>query len=147
MRNRRDDFSALAPLYPDAKVIGVEIAAVQDRRQLERPNLEYVQGHIRDLLKFSTDQESREGYFGYVFSRQLLLGVVNWPGYIRSAASLLKPIRWLEAQETSMRFASATNEYIADDWLFCPALVQDARAIGLDVEIGPRVMGLFRESG
>lgn len=139
--------SLLASLYPEAQVIGVDIAAVQEGRHEQQSNLEYVQGDIRELVKSGVDPRFQQGSFDFVFNRLLLLGMVDWPGYISSVVSLLRPEGWLEIQEPSMSLWTAQGEKIQDSWEFWPAFKADMKAIGLDGEIGEKLADYFRETG
>lgn len=136
--------SLLASLYPEAQVIGVDIAAVQEGRHEQQRNLEYVQGDIRELVKSGADPRFQQGSFDFVFNRLLMLGMVDWPGYISSVASLLRPGGWLEIQEPSMSFWAAEGGKIQDSWEFWPAFKADMKAIGLDGEIGEKLADYFR---
>ena len=134
----------LASAYPTAQVYGVDLAAVPEVRHGKLSNLEYVQGDILNLI--GVDSRFDLGSFDYIFHRLLIFGVTNWPGYIASVGRLLRPGGTLEIQEPNMNIQSAKSEPLGDSMLWYRSFRPDAVAMGLDVEIGAKLVKLFRAS-
>ena len=132
----------LATRFPDAQVIGVDIAPVPEGRHGKRDNIVYVQGDVQGLIGRETIFAL--GSFDYVFQRLLVFGLTDWPEYIALITALLKPSGWLEVQEATMQIHSGEDEPISDTWWHYPQLRADALALGLDIEIGSKLYGIVR---
>lgn len=134
----------LAKLYPDAQVIGVDISAVPPIH--EKPdNVQYVQGNVRELIR-GADLQFAIGSFDYVFSRFLVLGMTDWPGYVDVVASLLKPGGWAELQDLEMKQWDKHGECISDSWSYFVPFRDALAAKGLDVCIGSKLADLMKRS-
>lgn len=135
----------LARAYPDAEVIGLDISPVPERH--EKPaNLTYVQG---DVMKLSgaEDERFKDGSFDYVFHRLLVLGMTDWPGYAARVAALLAPGGWAEMQDYDMSIFNSAGENVSDSWWHWQAFKEDARAIGLDTDVGRKLSAIMRDAG
>lgn len=136
----------LALAYPDAEVIGLDISPVPDRYD-KPPNLTYVQGDIMALAGLKDDERFQEGSFDYVFHRLLVLGMTDWPGYVRKIVGLLKPGGWAEMQDYDMTIFNSEGEPISDEWWHWTAFREDAGAMGLRTDIGRHLGSLMRDAG
>ena len=94
----------LALIYPEAQVIGIDIAPVPESRHEKRVNVEYIQGDIREVL--GQDPRLQVGSFDYIFQRLLIYGMTEWDKYIASIIGLLKPGGWLELHEACSQLYS-----------------------------------------
>jgi len=137
----------LGKLYPQAEVIGIDIAPVPVDRHGQTPsNVKYVQGDVRQLIK-SNDQAFQAGSFDYIFERLLILGITDWPGHISAISTLLKPNGWLECHEFAWRLFSSSGKPFMDDTPAYAATVAEANKIGLNVNIGSELADTFRSVG
>ena len=134
----------LAARFPEAQVIGVDIAPVPEGRHEKFDNVNYVQGDIRDLIGQGTTFEA--GSFDYVFQRLLVFGLSRWPEYIALITTLLKPSGWLEVQEATMQLYSGADEPISNTWWHYLQIRADALALGLDIEIGSKLYDISRST-
>lgn len=86
--------------------------------------------------------------FDLVFSRLLLYGMPDWPGYIQQAKTMLRAGGWLELQEPSMiPWFDGSENIISSNWTWLKE--QDAAwtARGLDMCVGPKLAAYMREAG
>lgn len=138
----------LARTYPNAQVIGVDFSAVPDGRYTKLNNIEYVQADIMELIKNDgKDPRFQAGSFNYVFSRLLIFGMADWPGYLSGITTLLGPGGFLEVQEPSVTCTKADGTRLAETWWHYRQWKSDAEAIGLDFEAGPRLSAYFERTG
>lgn len=134
----------LSKLYPEAQIIGVDIAPVPPMRHGEQPsNVTFIQGNIRDLID-TKDPLFTPGSYDYVYERLLILGITDWPGHISAISSLVKPGGWLECHEFTWMLYSASGDRLFDSEPFFLKIKEDAEAIGLNVEIGAELSNTFR---
>lgn len=136
----------LALAYSEAEVIGLDISPVPEERYEKPANLTYVQG---DVMKLSAaeDERFKDGSFDYVFHRLLVLGMTDWPGYAKRVAALLAPGGWAEMQDYDMSIFNSANENESDSWWHWQAFKEDARAIGLDTDVGRKLGAIMRDAG
>lgn len=136
----------LAKRYPQAEVIGIDLAPVPADRHGKTPsNITYVQGDVQDLI--SKDPRFQVGSFDYVFERLLILGITDWPGHISAISGLLKPNGWLECHEFAWRLYSPSEKNILESDPAYQAVKADGTAIGLNLEIGSELDDVFRSVG
>lgn len=137
----------LAKLYPQAEVIGIDIAPVPQNRHGQTPsNVTYVQGDVRELIK-SKDSKFQPGSFDYIFERLLILGITDWPGHISAISSLLKPSGWLECHEFAWRIYAASGAPLLQDKEAFKAVEAGGKEIGLNLQIGSELADTFRSTG
>lgn len=91
----------MADQIPNARVIGVDIAAVQP--SWVPPNCEF---HLFDIENptdwehLSTLEGVEEGLFDYIHARELYLSIRDWPTVLKACLAHLKPGGWLELGTT-----------------------------------------------
>lgn len=143
----------LGRLFPSAQVIGVDLSPVPVDRHGQLPNVKYLQGSVADLLEKG---ELEAGSFDYVFSRLILLGIVDWETHIRDVVmKLLAPGGCTEMQEyDAMIRAGGTGqlgvEYgteLGAEWEWFKLWLADTEAIGLDLRIGLHLNQLLVGAG
>lgn len=134
----------LATKFPEAHVIGLDIAPIPKERHERARNVTYIQGDIRELV--ASGPVFAVGSFDYVFQRLLVFGLSDWQEYITLITSLLRPSGWLEMQEASMQLYSGMDEPISSTWWHYPQILADASALGLDIEIGRKLFGLVEST-
>lgn len=84
--------------FPESTVIGVDLSPVPDWGNTP-PNVRYLQGDVKDLA--GKHDELSYGTFDLVFSRLLILGMVDRPTYVDTAGKLARPGGFVEMQEVS----------------------------------------------
>lgn len=130
----------LAKTYPDAHVIGVDLAPVPESRHGKRPNIEYVQGNVADLI--GQDPRFQPESFDYIFQRLLVMGLTDWPGHVASISRLLKPGGYLELHDIDMDLQGPDGKPLQMEWY--DAYLHDTRASGLDMQVGRKLAALLR---
>ncbi|CZT21699.1 uncharacterized protein RCC_07564 [Ramularia collo-cygni] len=137
----------LAKQFPQAQVIGIDIAPVPADRHGQTPsNVTYIQGDIRQLIN-SQDPNFQAASFDFIFERLLILALTDWPGHISAISSLLKPNGWLECQEFEWTIYAASGERPMESMEAYAAVVADSEKIGLNVNIGRELPEIFRSGG
>ena len=131
----------LASVYPEAQVIGIDIAPVPESRHGKRPNVEYIQGDIRELL--GKDPRLELGSFDYVFQRFLLYGVTEWEVHLTSLTKSLRLGGWLEFQEPSAQLRSEDGDPVLVGERFHDEFFSQAAALGLNPAAGESLRQLM----
>lgn len=132
----------LGDTYSTAKVYGIDISPVPDR---QRPsNVEYILGDVRNLI--NNDEHLAFGSTDFVFSRLLVLGMTDWPGYVRDMASLLRPGGQLEAQDFVVE-GYLYGDCCSVDWEWLNALKFAAKQNDLDLQCGRNIKGYMEMAG
>lgn len=132
----------LASTYPDAEVIGVDIAPVPPSQHAKPTNVKYVQGDVRSLIGTPGFEL---GTFDYIYQRLLVMGMTDWPGHIEKISGLLVPGGWLEVQDVTTMVFSPSGERVYNKTKFFPKLKADCDSQGLDIFIGEKLAKLFEE--
>ncbi|KAL8675487.1 MAG: hypothetical protein Q9168_000188 [Polycauliona sp. 1 TL-2023] len=134
----------LAAAYPTAHVYGIDLSPVptlSDSGSRDPPNVEFLLGDVRasnsKLLPSSTD---------FIYSRLLIMGMTDWPGYVRDLVSLLRPGGWVEMQDFSLDWY-LNGARCSQDWQWLEALFLAARQKGLDLRGGKNVQTYMRQAG
>ena len=133
----------LAQAFSDAQVLGVDISPVPPVHH-KPDNVEYIQGDFLELVK-SDNSRLQAGTFDYIFSRLLVLGMTNWPGYFREVTRLLVAGGWLEVQEYYSAVFDADEHMISGDWPSMNALWNLVERKGLDPKAGPTIIEWMRD--
>lgn len=138
----------LARLFPQAEVIGVDIAPVPSNRHGPVPsNITYIQGDIRQLIA-SGNPNFQPASFDYVFERLLIMAITDWPAHISAISNLVRPGGWLECHEFSWTmFSSAGEDRPFGSSTFFNAMREDTKAIGVNIDVGEGLAGTFRSVG
>lgn len=91
----------LAILFPQAQVYGVDLTKVPSSNSYSvPPNVTFIRGNIRSLAGEHVDIQ--KDAFDLVFSRLLIAGMRDWPGYVATCKELLRPGGWLEIQDLDL---------------------------------------------
>jgi trans-aconitate methyltransferase len=81
----------IASEFPHAKVYGLDLSPVPNIRE-KLPNIEYIQANFNDITgPEEPDARFKPASFDYLFSRLLLLGMTDWPGYVARTVALVRP--------------------------------------------------------
>lgn len=129
--------SAFATTYPSASITGVDTQPVHAIHP-QPSNLTYVTGDVNTA--------SLPAPFDIVFSRLMIAGMTNWPGYISKLSSLLASGGWAEFQELDLQLYDASGSPVPNDG---PAeqIFAATEKMGLDFKAGPKIKGLLESSG
>ena len=98
-------------------------------------------------LAKSSDSSFAPGSFDYIFHRLLVLGMTDWPGYVSTVGSLLRPGGWAEMQDFDINIRGADGKSISEDWNFYHYFIEDCKAIGLDIQAGSQLGSRMRNAG
>ncbi|ORY01364.1 S-adenosyl-L-methionine-dependent methyltransferase [Clohesyomyces aquaticus] len=91
---------AIASAHPSTTVYGVDLSPVPQNIRTKLQNLYYVQCDFNELVAQNPpDPRFHPASFDYVYSRLLIYGITDWPGYLSRAIGLAKPGAWIEMQE------------------------------------------------
>ncbi|KAK0720759.1 S-adenosyl-L-methionine-dependent methyltransferase [Lasiosphaeris hirsuta] len=130
-----------ADMFPTADVIGVDIAPTQP---------EWVPPNCRFELD---DMEARwtwkENSFDYIFSRDLILAIRDWPKLVDQVYTHLKPGGWVEFQCVTGVVKCDDASLPPDSMLreFSKAINQSTAAFGTPVDDPARWRGWFEDCG
>jgi trans-aconitate methyltransferase len=89
----------LSARFPSAQhVYGVDLSDVPaEISDAALPNLSFLHGNFRKLV--GKDMRLSYSSVDFVYSRLLLCGMTDWPGYVRDIFDVLKPGAWLEMSD------------------------------------------------
>ncbi|KAK5114802.1 hypothetical protein LTR85_010115 [Meristemomyces frigidus] len=146
----------LAREYPSAEAVGLDLSPVP--KQGDRPsNVRFVQGNIltekpsswvctndtATAPKAVLDVEA----FDLIYSRLLICGLSDWPKYIRTEYSLLKPGGWAEVHDLDWIWYDKHGKVISDDWPWFRRLRSAGESRGLDFSGGSRTQQWMNDAG
>lgn len=127
-------------------VLGVDLSPVPTQESGER--VKFLQGDFRRLAEDLRDSELQPGSFDYIFSRMLVYGMTDWPGYVSQAKTLMSPGGWLELQEIDMSALFDENQApISESWAWLSEQQAAWANRGLDMSCAPKLEGYLREAG
>lgn len=136
--------------WPSAEVIGLDLSPIPSNLRQKSANLKFVQG---DIMTLAGDQATNleHATFDFVFSRLLLAGIPDWPAYVQTCFSMLKPGGWFESQEMSFRwhkFDERGNETeISTHWDWLDTMLRSGMAKSLDFRAGEKLSQNFEKAG
>lgn len=133
----------LGQKYPAAQVYGIDLSPVPKTSGPNPANVTYIQGDIRQLLH--ADPRLAPGTADFVFNRLLILGMSDWPGYVRDVTSLLKPGGWAEMQDYVLGLYLHGQPCPHSAWR--RALAKVAAVKGWDLYCGRNIEGYMRDAG
>jgi len=134
----------LGRLYPSASIIGIDQAPIVGSRSEKLPNVQFIQEVFHDLV---ADGTLKPQDFDFVFSRMLVMSLVDWRIYVSAASSLLKPGGWLELQDLSWRLRNKDGEAIDTRYEYLIAIQETCVEKGLDPFAGERLAPYMEKSG
>lgn len=113
--------------YPNAEAFGLDISPVPNVHT-HSPHVHFMQGNaISQKASQWVDTEAREkegiafnrddNLFDYVFSRMQILGIYDWPNFIKSEFALLKPGGWAEVHDIDWEYLDGDGKNISDGWV------------------------------
>ncbi|KAK3359098.1 S-adenosyl-L-methionine-dependent methyltransferase, partial [Lasiosphaeria hispida] len=130
-----------ADMFPSVDVIGVDIAPTQP--EWVPPNCRF------ELDDIEARWTWKENSFDYIFSRDLILAVRDWPKLIDQIYTHLKPGGWVEFQCVTGVVKCDDASLPPDSMLreFSKAIDQSTTAFGTPVDDPARWGGWFEERG
>ncbi|KAL8987746.1 MAG: hypothetical protein Q9169_008657 [Polycauliona sp. 2 TL-2023] len=131
----------LGETYSSAKVYGIDISPVPTTIDPNPPKVEYILGDIREVTGQFTP-----GSIDLIFSRLLVMGMTDWPAYIRDMASLLRPGGWMEMHDLSNDWY-LHGTHCSEDWEWLKALYVVAERKGWDLRCGKNIKKYMEEAG
>ena len=132
----------LGSIYPEAQIYGIDLTPVPS--QSKPPNVHYIQGEVRSLL--THDERLSPSTASFIFSRLLILGMADWPGYIRDMTSLLQSGGWIEMQEFVFELYRH-GKCCSAEWGWLRALHEAAEKRGWDLRCGGRGEEYMKQAG
>lgn len=144
----------LGTIYPNADVVGLDLSTVPELRIRPR-NVRFLKGDVMSQTpqewtpQSGTDLVKNDDRgFDYLFSRLLICGMNDWPGYLRKAFSLLNADGWAEMHDLDwVWFDASSGRVISDDWEWLKVLKSAAEERRLDFEGGSGVKGWMADAG
>ncbi|GIJ90951.1 hypothetical protein Asppvi_009916 [Aspergillus pseudoviridinutans] len=133
----------LAKCFPSAEVVGVDLAAPIDL-STKPDNVTYLQGDFFHLVESGV---LKEGDFDFIFSRMLVVGMVDWPRYASTVSRLLKQGGWVEMQDLSWHLYDHNECSIDDAFPFVLAIQNLLLRKGLDPFCGEHLAEYMRSAG
>lgn len=129
---------AMASLFPQANILGVDIALTSLPRPLP-PTCLFSQANILDGLPFPAQQ------FSYTHQRLLVAAIParHWPGVVRELVRVTRPLGWIELLEvgvTIQHAGPATKRLL--DWM-----TGISQSLGFDLEIVRHLGDLLTHEG
>lgn len=135
----------LAQRFPDAEVVGVDIAPVPIMNN-SPPNVHFIQSDIKEFARHKDGAFNGDG-FDYIFSRLLFMGIIDWPAHIALLVSLLSHDGWIELQELDLTaFAIDGKTVVSEKWLYWSVIKEDLNATGLDMDAGRHLRGYLSQN-
>lgn len=129
--------------YPSAQVYGVDISPVPEDPS-KPSNVTFIQGLMPEEV--IDNQVLREETFDLVFSRLLLGGMAHWQNYVSTAARLLKPGGFMEAQDLALGYF-VDGVPCDEDWTWNSTFIAEGKNQGLDLLCGKHMEGYMRNAG
>ena len=119
----------IAERYPNAQVFGVDLSKVPKLRPHEQ-NVRFLRGNVTAQKPTAWEVDdggeklSQEaGCFDYIFSRLLILGMHDWPEYIRAEFDLVRPGGWVEVHDLDWDWFDRNDNVISKDWGWLHTLI------------------------
>lgn len=111
----------LSEMFPTTECIGLDLSPVPQIRS-HQSNVRFFKGNgstqrpskwvPEDGAPFTQDRN----LFDYIFSRLLILGMSDWPAFIRREFELLKPGGWAELQDLAWDWYDPDGTVVSDSW-------------------------------
>lgn len=125
----------LAKRFPSAEVVGIDLEATIDLSTKPK-NVTYLQGDFFHLVESGA---LKEGDFDFIFSRMLVVGMIDWQRYTSSVSRLLKQGGWAEVQDLSWHLYDHNGGSVDEDFPYVLAIQNLLSKKGLDPFCGERL--------
>lgn len=144
----------ISSTYPRASCIGLDLSPVPNIRP-RRSNTHFFQGNFTSSQPSSWIPNTRAPplpndpeLFDYIFSRLLILGMTDWPSFIKKEFSLLKPGGWAEVHDLEWHWYDAEDNVISHEWNWLQRLGEVCeREKGMDLHCGAKAKQWMQEAG
>lgn len=146
----------IANSFPLATVYGLDISPVPDTR-VHPPNTHFLKGNILQHKPYewvaqspSTNpwpESADSELFDFIYSRFLVFGVNDWPGYIGKVFSLLKPGTFAEIHDVSWDVYNGSDANLSDSWSWFRAMRAAGAEQGLDLSCGEKIQAWMKDAG
>ena len=156
----------LGTRFAHAQVFGLDLSPVPQLR--ERPaNVRFLQGNV--LSQKPSEWSSIDGeddanaaaaaaaarairtndreIFDLIYSRLLICGLTDWPKFIQTEFSLLKPGGYSEVHEVDWIWYDKSNAVLSDSWPWFRKLRAFGETKGINYSCGSHVQQWMRETG
>lgn len=129
-----------ADTFPDIEVVGVDLSPIQPT--MTPPNLKFMVDDIEQPWAYPRP-------FDFIFSRQLLMSLGDWPGLMRQAYANLVPGGWVEFQDYTILPESDDDSVTENDVVIKweRLLIDAAYKIGREPCPGPKLEQWVRDAG
>lgn len=144
----------MAQKFPMADCIGLDLSQVPANLRARTPRVRFFQGNI--LTEKASQWRPSDGddrlpqdsqAFDYVYSRLLILGMSDWPGYIQSVFDVLKPNGWMEIHDPDWVYFKE-GQSISDEWPWLSTLRRICEnEKGMDFHCGSNAAQRMRACG
>lgn len=143
--------------FSDADVVGLDLSSVPKLRD-RPPNVRFLQGNILtdkpsswlpDHNVATSGSEALPGdaaAFDLIYSRLLLCGMSEWPKYINTDFSLLRPGGWAEVHDLDWIWYGKAGQIISDAWPWWRRLRSAGEGKGLDFSCGSKTQAWMKHS-
>lgn len=109
-------------------------------------NLAFIRGDFRKIA--GVDPRLPYGSADYVYSRLLICGMTEWPGYVRQALKMLKPGGWAEMGDYVERVYYTDMRLVAhEDWEWLRSIRTGGAKQGLDLDAGLNIPRYMEDAG
>lgn len=132
---------------PTTHVYGIDLCPVPSSpTDASLPNLTFILGNFRTLA--GKDPRLQPNTFDLVYSRLLLCGMTDWPGYVRDMFAMLKPGGWADFGDyIEDVFYTDARCQPREDWEWLRAIRLGGDRKGLDLDCGANVRRYMQEAG
>lgn len=138
----------LSSHFSKAQVCGIDLSAVPTQPGYsDLTNLIFVRGNFRKLV--GIDPRLRSNSVDFVFSRLLLCGMTDWPGYVRDIFDVLTPGGWAEMGDyVEDVFYPNNNDLVPrEQWEWLKLIRKGGKLQGLDLDAGLTVKKYMEDAG
>ena len=126
--------------FPRAKhVYGIDLCRVPlQPEDSKHANLSFIQGDILRLA--GSSPRLPFGSVDFVYSRLLLCGITDWPGYLQTVLNMLKPGGWAEIDDWVEDVHYTDNRIVPrEEWEWLRCIRAGSARRGLDMDAGLNV--------
>ena len=137
----------LASTFPDSQNYGIDLCQVPaEPADITTKNLTFIRGDFRKMA--GQDERLQWGSIDFFFSRLLLDGMTDWPGYVHDAFKMLRPGCWAEMGDYVEDCFYEDNHIIPREaWPWLKAIRDGGFRQGLDLDAGSTIEGYMEGAG
>lgn len=137
----------LSSYYPEAQTFGVDLSKMPSQPgDIKLPNFHFIQGNFRKLVR--EDPRIQSNSKDFVFSRLLIYGITDWPGYVQDIYDVLKPGGWVEIEDYAMDLFYRDQEIVPrEDWEWLRLKRLGGAMQGFDMDVGLNAKKYMEDAG